>query len=43
MWRSTRVFFHLRPDFWPIFERGLAPDPAGGGHMGGSAPAVCGP
>ncbi len=26
-----------------ICERGLAPDPAGGGHMGGSAPAVCGP
>ncbi len=24
-------------------ERGLAPDPAGGGHMGGSAPAVCAP
>ena len=24
-------------------ERGLAPDPARGGHMGGSAPAIDGP
>ena len=26
-----------------IFERGLAPDPAGDGHMGGSPPAIDGP
>ena len=26
-----------------LFERGLAPDLAGGGHMGGSAPAIDGP
>ena len=25
------------------YERGLAPDPTGGGHMGGSAPAIDGP